>query len=82
MTLEEAVSRISSIRGIEENTAHYIAMRVMGEPDACPFADPGLRRCLSKDGKPTSPPEFLRIAEDWRPWRAYAAMHLYAAGID
>ena len=80
MTLEEAVSRICGIRGIDENTAHYIAMRVMGEPDAFPFADPGLRHSLGKDGKPAPPSELLRIAEDWRPWRAYAAMHLYAAG--
>ena len=79
VTLEEAVSRISGIRGIDENTAHYIAMRVMGEPDAIPFADPGLRRSISNDGKPVSPSSVFRIAEDpSRPWRAYAAMHLCA----
>jgi len=78
MTLEEAISRICRIRGIEENTAHYIAMRALGEPDAFPFADPGLRRRLGKGGNPISTPEVLRIAERWRPWRAYAAMHLCA----
>jgi AraC family transcriptional regulator of adaptative response / DNA-3-methyladenine glycosylase II len=79
LTLEEAISRICNIRGIGENTAHYIAMRALGEPDAFPFADPGLRSALGSDGNPASSPEVLRIAEGWRPWRAYAAMHLCAA---
>ena len=80
MTFQAAISRIRGIPGIEESTAHYIAMRTLGEPDAFPFADPGLRRSLSKDGNPASPLEVLRIAEDWRPWRAYAAMHLCNGG--
>jgi AraC family transcriptional regulator of adaptative response / DNA-3-methyladenine glycosylase II len=79
MTLEAAISRICTIRGIPENTAHYIAMRALGEPAAFPFSDPGLRSSLGKGGNPTSSPEVLRIAEGWRPWRAYAAMHLCAA---
>jgi AraC family transcriptional regulator of adaptative response / DNA-3-methyladenine glycosylase II len=79
MTLEEAISRLSSIPGIGESTAHYIAMRALGEPDAFPFADPGLRKALGRDESPVSPAEVLRITEDWRPWRAYAAMHLCAA---
>jgi AraC family transcriptional regulator of adaptative response / DNA-3-methyladenine glycosylase II len=81
MNLDEAVSRICGIRGIDESTAHYIAMRVMGEPDVLPFADPGFRRCLGKDGTLATPSAVLRIAENWRPWRAYAAMHLCAAGL-
>jgi AraC family transcriptional regulator of adaptative response / DNA-3-methyladenine glycosylase II len=75
-SLEEAISRICSIPGIGESTAHYIAMRALGEPDAFPFADPGLRCGLGKGGNPVSLPEVLRIAEGWRPWRAYAAMHV------
>jgi AraC family transcriptional regulator of adaptative response / DNA-3-methyladenine glycosylase II len=86
ITLEEAIWRICNIRGIGENTAHYIAMRALGEPDAFPFADPGVRSSLGKGGNPTSPPEVLRAAKGWRPWRAYAAMHLCAAerayGVD
>ena len=79
-TFQEAISRIRGIPGIEESTAHYIAMRTLGEPDAFPFADPGLRRSLGKDGEPASPLDVLGIAEDWRPWRAYAAMHLSTGG--
>ena len=73
---QNRIARICGIRGIEENTAHYIAMRALGEPDAFPFAD---RRILGKGGNPLSTPEVLRIAERWRPWRAYAAIHLCAA---
>jgi AraC family transcriptional regulator, regulatory protein of adaptative response / DNA-3-methyladenine glycosylase II len=76
MTLEQAILRISSIPGIGESAAHYIAMRALGEPDALPCADPGLRSGLGIGGNPASPQEVLRIAEGWRPWRAYAAMHV------
>ena len=79
MTLQDAISRICGIPGIEENTAHYIAMRALGEPDAFPFADPGLGSTLGNVGKQLSTSEVLQIAERWRPWRAYAAMHLCAA---
>jgi AraC family transcriptional regulator of adaptative response / DNA-3-methyladenine glycosylase II len=79
MSLEEGISRICSIPGIGESAAHYIAMRAMGEPDAFPFADPGLRTGLGRDGNPASLPEVVRIAEGWRPWRAYAAMHICSA---
>jgi AraC family transcriptional regulator of adaptative response / DNA-3-methyladenine glycosylase II len=67
MTLDEAVSRICTVRGIGEDMAHYIAMRALGEPDAFPFTASGIS---------TTRREALRTAESWRPWRAYAAMHL------
>jgi AraC family transcriptional regulator, regulatory protein of adaptative response / DNA-3-methyladenine glycosylase II len=64
------------IPGIGESTAHYIAMRALGEPDAFPFGDPGLRSGLGRDGHPASLGEVERMAEGWRPWRAYAAMQI------
>jgi AraC family transcriptional regulator, regulatory protein of adaptative response / DNA-3-methyladenine glycosylase II len=55
-------------------------MRALREPDAFPTADIGLLRALADgDGKRPSPAELLRRAEAWRPWRAYAAIHLWAA---
>ncbi len=77
MTLEETISRICSVSGVEEATAHYIAMRVFGEPDA--FPDPSLTASLSEVGIPAPSQQSYRINEDWRPWRAYAAMHLLFA---
>jgi len=61
--LDEAVSQVASVSGINENTAHYIVMRAFGEPDAFPLE--GL-----------APAE----TERWRPWRAYAAMHIEHGG--
>jgi AraC family transcriptional regulator of adaptative response / DNA-3-methyladenine glycosylase II len=56
-------------------------MRELREPDAFPAADIGLMRAMAIDGRRPSPSELLSRAERWRPWRAYAALHLWAAGI-
>jgi AraC family transcriptional regulator of adaptative response / DNA-3-methyladenine glycosylase II len=74
-TLEQAVSQLGEICGIDESTANYIAMRAFGEPDAFPLEESGLRRSLAKAGSIVSPANALAMAEKWRPWRAYAAMH-------
>jgi AraC family transcriptional regulator of adaptative response / DNA-3-methyladenine glycosylase II len=77
--LEEAIAKLRSLSGIGEWTAQYIAMRELREPDAFPAADIGLMRALtSPDGRRPSPAELLARAESWRPWRAYAALHLWA----
>ena len=47
-TLEDAIAKLRSIRGIGEWTAQYIAMRVLREPDAFPAADIGLLRALTR----------------------------------
>ena len=78
--LDEAVQRLRAIRGIGEWTAQYIALRQLREPDAFPAADIGLMRALANDaGRRPSADELLARAETWRPWRAYAAQHLWAA---
>ena len=69
--------RAATVRGIGPWTAHYIAMRAGGERDAFPGADLGLRRALG-GGRPITVRERERRAEFWRPWRAYAAVHLWA----
>jgi AraC family transcriptional regulator of adaptative response / DNA-3-methyladenine glycosylase II len=78
--LDEAVQRLSSIRGVGEWTAHYIALRQLREPDAFPAADVGLVRALAHlEGRTRSSRELAGRAEQWRPWRAYAAQHLWAS---
>ena len=79
-TLEDAVARLRTLRGIGEWTAQYIAMRALREPDAFPAADIGLMRALA-DASGTRPnaAAVLARAEAWRPWRAYAAQHLWSA---
>ena len=75
--LDDAVARLVAIPGIGAWTAHYIAMRALGEPDAFPASDLGLRRALASRGVAPSARELERIAEAWRPWRAYAAIALW-----
>jgi AraC family transcriptional regulator, regulatory protein of adaptative response / DNA-3-methyladenine glycosylase II len=79
--LAETVTRLKSIRGIGEWSAQYIALRAVRESDAFPVTDLGLLRgAASISGAAVSPAGLLGRAEGWRPWRAYAAQHLWAAG--
>ena len=80
-SIEQTVERLRTIRGIGEWTAQYIALRAIREMDAFPAADVGLlRSAASMDGRKATPASLLSRAESWRPWRAYAAQHLWASG--
>jgi AraC family transcriptional regulator of adaptative response / DNA-3-methyladenine glycosylase II len=80
-SLDDAIAKLRSLPGIGEWTAQYIAMRELREPDAFPAADIGLLRAMAgADGRRPAPAQLLARAERWRPWRAYAALHLWAAG--
>ncbi len=71
---------VQAIPGIGEWTAQYIALRALREPDAFPASDVGLLRGAGLiEGMRSSPDSLLKRAECWRPWRAYAAQHLWAA---
>jgi AraC family transcriptional regulator of adaptative response / DNA-3-methyladenine glycosylase II len=81
-SLEDAILKLRSLPGVGEWTAQYIAMRELREPDAFPAADIGLLRAMADSGgRRPSPSELLSRAAGWRPWRAYAALHLWAAGV-
>ena len=70
---------LKTIWGIGEWTAQYIALRAIREPDAFPATDLGiLRGAALIGGVKVSPETFVGRAESWRPWRAYAAQHLWA----
>jgi AraC family transcriptional regulator of adaptative response / DNA-3-methyladenine glycosylase II len=78
--LDGTIARLLAIRGIGEWTAHYIAMRACRQPDAFPASDVGLLRGAADEaGRRPSPASLRSRAEAWRPWRAYAAHHLWAA---
>jgi AraC family transcriptional regulator of adaptative response / DNA-3-methyladenine glycosylase II len=70
-------ARLAEIRGIGPWTVEYIAMRALRDPDAFPASDLGLRSALSSNGRPAETSEAARRALEWRPWRAYAAVHLW-----
>lgn len=65
----ENIDDLRRLPGIGDWTAQYVAMRAFNEPDAFPATDLGLRKAAG--------PDIARKAEAWRPWRAYAAMHLW-----
>jgi AraC family transcriptional regulator of adaptative response / DNA-3-methyladenine glycosylase II len=77
--LAEAVARLRELAGVGEWTAQYIAMRAQGESDAFLAADIGVLRALASAGQRPKAAEVARRAEAWRPWRAYAMLHLWTA---
>src|SRR5690606_6622820 len=82
-TLDEFVERWTALPGIGPWTAHYIAMRALGHPDAFPAGDLVLqKRLLAVDEMHTATPRLrtaalTRQAEAWRPWRVYAVIHVW-----
>jgi AraC family transcriptional regulator of adaptative response / DNA-3-methyladenine glycosylase II len=73
MPCEAVTERLLALPGIGPWTATYIAMRALGEPDAFPASDLGLRRAAGVDAAALD-----RLADAWRPFRAYAAMLLWS----
>ena len=71
--VEETMQRLQDLPGIGVWTAQYIAMRALSWPDAFPHTDLGIMKALGEK----NPKRILETAEQWRPWRAYAAMHLW-----
>lgn len=74
----EFCSRLTSIHGIGDWTAQYVAMRVLKNPDAFPASDLGLQKALEYPERLTARTLSDR-AEMWRPWRAYAAILLWSS---
>ena len=74
---ELAVQRLLAIRGIGPWTAGYIDMRGLRDPDAFPSGDLGLRRSFERAGGRGDARVLATRAQGWRPWRAYAAIHLW-----
>jgi AraC family transcriptional regulator of adaptative response / DNA-3-methyladenine glycosylase II len=72
--LERLVASIDAIPGVGTSTAHYVALR-LGEPDAFPLSGRQLARI-----QVYSRPARAAVGSQWRPWRALAVAHLWAAG--
>ena len=75
----ETLHILGDVRGIGPWTLAYVTMRVLRDPDAFIAGDLGVRRGFEALGLPVTPKELLERAERWRPWRAYAVMHLWHA---
>jgi AraC family transcriptional regulator of adaptative response / DNA-3-methyladenine glycosylase II len=71
--IDATLKKLRALAGIGEWTAQYIAMRALAWPDAFPHTDLGVMRALGE----RNPGRVLAAGEAWRPWRAYAVMHLW-----
>jgi AraC family transcriptional regulator of adaptative response / DNA-3-methyladenine glycosylase II len=76
---EQTMAQLQKLPGVGPWTASYIAMRALGDPDAFPVADLGLRRAFEQQGMAADIRSIERCAEMWRPWRAYATQHLWVS---
>ncbi|MGH8427323.1 MAG: DNA-3-methyladenine glycosylase 2 [Gammaproteobacteria bacterium] len=71
--VERMLTNLRALPGVGEWTTQYVAMRALAWPDAFPHTDYAVMKALGE----TAPRRVIEIAERWRPWRAYAAMHLW-----
>jgi AraC family transcriptional regulator of adaptative response / DNA-3-methyladenine glycosylase II len=76
---EDVERRLLELRGIGPWTASYVAMRALGDPDAFLPSDFGVRMAVVRLGHAGDRRNVASLAERWRPWRAYAAQHLWAS---
>jgi AraC family transcriptional regulator of adaptative response / DNA-3-methyladenine glycosylase II len=72
--VEGTLRQLRKIPGIGEWTAQYLAMRALSWPDAFPHTDLGICKALREK----NPKKILEMTDRWRPWRSYAALHLWA----
>lgn len=79
---DEASAALLALPGVGPWTVASIRMRALRDPDALPAGDLGLRRALADGRGPATPARVRDRAERWRPWRGYAAMHLWAGLSD
>jgi AraC family transcriptional regulator, regulatory protein of adaptative response / DNA-3-methyladenine glycosylase II len=76
---ERALAALADMPGIGPWTLDYVAMRGFHDRDAFPASDLGVRRAFESFGLPSTTKKILDRAERWRPYRAYAVMHLWSA---
>lgn len=77
---EVARAALAELPGIGPWTIGTIAMRALGDPDAFLPGDLGVRIAARNLGLPDTPGALTRYADRWRPWRAYAVLHLWGTG--
>ncbi|MGO8769983.1 AlkA N-terminal domain-containing protein [Mycobacterium sp.] len=74
---ERARRQLLALPGIGPWTAEVIAMRGLGDPDAFPADDLGLRMAAEQLGLPAAQRKLVAHGARWRPWRSYATQHLW-----
>ena len=75
--LSDLTGQLKQIKGIGDWTAHYIAMRGIGDPNAFPTSDLGIIKAMRLLNENITIKEIETHAHQWQPWRAYAAIMLW-----
>ncbi len=75
---DKSVDQLSRIAGVGPWTTQVIAMRALGDPDAFPQSDLGVRHAAERLGLPGTPAALVNHSQAWRPWRAYAVQYLWS----
>jgi AraC family transcriptional regulator of adaptative response / DNA-3-methyladenine glycosylase II len=76
---DRARAQLMELPGIGPWTAEVIAMRGLGDPDAFPASDLGVRIAAKQLGLPADCRPLIEHSTRWRPWRSYATQHLWTA---
>ncbi|HEY3294087.1 MAG TPA: hypothetical protein VGL38_01475 [bacterium] len=77
---DEARMRLRALRGIGPWSVEYAMMRAVGDPDACPVEDIGLRNAIAREydlGHQATLDETVAITDLWKPYRAYGSFYLW-----
>ncbi|MEU5693178.1 AlkA N-terminal domain-containing protein [Actinosynnema sp. NPDC020468] len=74
---DRARAELRALPGFGPWTVEVVAMRALGDPDAFPAADLGVKLAARDLGLPEAPKALTERARAWRPWRAYAVQHLW-----
>lgn len=69
---------LARLPGVGPWTVEMVAMRALGDPDAFPATDLGVRQGAERVGLDGSARALIGHAEHWSPWRAYAVQYLWA----
>jgi AraC family transcriptional regulator of adaptative response / DNA-3-methyladenine glycosylase II len=76
---DRARAQLMKLPGVGPWSAEVIAMRSLGDPDAFPASDLGVRVATQQLGLPAAPQPLTEHSMRWRPWRSYATQHLWTA---
>ncbi len=71
------IDALQALPGIGAWTAHYIAMRALGWPDAFPPNDVAVLKATGRLFDRPTQRGAEALAEAWRPWRSYAVLKLW-----
>jgi AraC family transcriptional regulator, regulatory protein of adaptative response / DNA-3-methyladenine glycosylase II len=74
---DDTLGTLAEVPGIGPWTLSYVAVRALSDHDAFMVGDLGVRKGFEALGLGSTPKKMLARAERWRPWRAYAVMHLW-----